>query len=289
MGNKLKLYAIWIVAKSEFIKWITNPRIIIAGVLIVFIRSFAVLPMLEQSEKYGEPLNVMEPFIAAGNSGMLALFLPLVFLLLISDFPIMGSNTIFFINRTGKLNWFLGQIVFIVISIFVYIGIILLSCMVMSKGTFSAEWSNAITKFNAAFPDEAGGFVSKLIPSNLYNQIPILNAVIGTVLLIAMYLLTLALILCLMKMLYLRGAGLLSALTVIVLGAASCSLKINVMWIFPTANTLMWLHYKEILKEPITPVENSFLYFLILIAVLFTANLFVLRNLQFINIEQDGM
>jgi hypothetical protein len=289
MGNKLKLYAIWNVAKSEFIKWITNPRIIIAGVLIVFIRSFAVLPMLEQSEKYGEPLNVMEPFIAAGNSGMLALFLPLVFLLLISDFPIMGGNTIFFINRTGKLNWFLGQIVFIIISIFVYIGTILLSCMVMSKGTFSTEWSNVITKFNAAFPDEAGGFVSKLIPSNLYNQIPILNAVIGTVLLIAMYLLTLALILCLMKMLYLRGAGLLSALTVIVLGAASCSLKINVMWIFPTANTLMWLHYKEILKEPITPVENSFLYFLILIAVLFTANLFVLRNLQFINIEQDGM
>lgn len=289
MGNKLKLYAIWNIAKSEFIKWITNPRIIIAGVLIVFIRSFAVLPMLEQSEKYGEPLNVMEPFIAAGNSGMLALFLPLVFLLLISDFPIMGGNTIFFINRTGKLNWFLGQIVFILISIFVYIGTILLSCMVMSKGTFSTEWSNVITKFNAAFPDEAGGFVSKLIPSNLYNQIPILNAVIGTVLLIAMYLLTLALILCLMKMLYLRGAGLLSALTVIVLGAASCSLKINVMWIFPTANTLMWLHYKEILKEPITPVENSFLYFLILIAVLFTANLFVLRNLQFINIEQDGM
>ena len=289
MGNKLKLYAIWNVAKSEFIKWITNPRIIIAGVLIVFIRSFAVLPMLEQSEKYGEPLNVMEPFIAAGNSGMLALFLPLVFLLLISDFPIMGGNTIFFINRTGKLNWFLGQIVFILISIFVYIGTILLSCMVMSKGTFSTEWSNVITKFNAAFPDEAGGFVSKLIPSNLYNQIPILNAVIGTVLLIAMYLLTLALILSLMKMLYLRGAGLLSALTVIVLGAASCSLKINVMWIFPTANTLMWLHYKEILKEPITPVENSFLYFLILIAVLFIANLFVLRNLQFINIEQDGM
>ena len=186
MGNKLKLYAIWNVAKSEFIKWITNPRIIIAGVLIMFIRSFAVLPMLEQSEKYGEPLNVMEPFIAAGNSGMLALFLPLVFLLLISDFPIMGGNTIFFINRTGKLNWFLGQIVFIIISIFVYIGTILLSCMVMSKGTFSAEWSNAITKFNAAFPDEAGGFVSKLIPSNLYNQITILNAVIGTVLLIAM-------------------------------------------------------------------------------------------------------
>ena len=225
----------------------------------------------------------------ASPSGMLALFLPLVFLLLISDFPIMGGNTIFFINRTGKLNWFLGQIVFIIISIFVYIGTILLSCMVMSKGTFSTEWSNVITKFNAAFPDEAGGFVSKLIPSNLYNQITILNAVIGTVLLIAMYLLTLALILCLMKMLYLRGAGLLSALTVIVLGAASCSLKINVMWIFPTANTLMWLHYKEILKEPITPVENSFLYFLILIAVLFIANLFVLRNLQFINIEQDGM
>lgn len=289
MGNKIKFRAIWNVAISEFIKWITNPRIIIAGVLIVFIRSFAVLPMLEQADKYGEPLNILEPFIAVGNSGMLALFLPLVFLLLISDFPIMGGNTLFFINRTGKLNWFFGQIVFIIISIFAYIGTILISCMFMSKGVFSAQWSNSITKFNAAFPDEAGGFVSKLLPSNLYNQIPIINAVIGTILLIAMYLLMLALILCIMKMLYLRAAGLFSALTVIVLGAASCSLKIRVMWIFPTANTLIWLHYEEILREPITPVGNSFLYFLILIVVLIIANLFVLRNLQFINIEQDGM
>ena len=95
MGNKIKFRAIWNVAISEFIKWITNPRIIIAGVLIVFIRSFAVLPMLEQADKYGEPLNILEPFIAVGNSGMLALFLPLVFLLLISDFPIMGGNPLF--------------------------------------------------------------------------------------------------------------------------------------------------------------------------------------------------
>lgn len=140
MGNKIKFRAIWNVAISEFIKWITNPRIIMVGVLIVFIHSFAVLPMLEQSDKYGEPLNIMEPFIAVGNSGMLALFLPLVFLLLISDFPIMGGNTLFFINRTGKLNWFFGQIVFIIISIFAYIGTVLISCMFMSKGFFSTQW-----------------------------------------------------------------------------------------------------------------------------------------------------
>ncbi|MGN1276112.1 MAG: hypothetical protein ACI4UK_03880 [Floccifex sp.] len=287
MGNKIKLHAIWNVARSEFVNWITNPRIIIVGVLIVFIRSFAILPMLEQANKYGEPLNVLEPFIAVGNSGMLALFMPLVFLLLISDFPAMGGNTLFFINRTGKLNWFLGQIIFIIISIFTYIAVILISCMLMSRGVFSAQWSNSITKYDAAFPEEAGGFVSRLLPSNLYNQIPIKIAAFEIILLLAMYLLTLALILCMMKMLYLRGAGLFTALAVIVLGAAVCSLKIKAMWAFPTANMLIWLHYEKILKEPITPIENSFLYFLLVIAVLIILNLFVMRQLQFINIEQE--
>lgn len=60
------------------------------------------------------------------------------------------------------------------------------------------------------------------------------------------------------------------------------------MWIFPMANSIIWLHYKEILREPITPVANSFVYFAVIITVIFIANLVVLRRLQFINTEQEG-
>ena len=35
------------VARSEYIKWITNPRVIIVGVLLVFMRTLAIEPLLE--------------------------------------------------------------------------------------------------------------------------------------------------------------------------------------------------------------------------------------------------
>ena len=127
MGSKFSIRAIWNTARCEFIKLITNPRIIIVGIMLVFIKTLVIEPLVGRAEKYGEPLNILEPFIAVGNSGKLVMFMPCVFLILISDFPIMGGNTLFFIKRTGKLNWFLGQILSIIMSIFTYIAVIFTS------------------------------------------------------------------------------------------------------------------------------------------------------------------
>ena len=53
------------VARSEYIKWITNPRVIIVGVLLVFMRTLAIEPLLERSAKMGMPLNNPKPSITA--------------------------------------------------------------------------------------------------------------------------------------------------------------------------------------------------------------------------------
>ena len=39
-----------------------------------------------------------------------------------------------------------------------------------------------------------------------------------------------------------------------VLGVVTCSLKMNIMWSFPMANTIVWLHYEEIIGKPIVPI-----------------------------------
>lgn len=288
MENRVKIRSIWNTARGEYIKWVTDPRMIIIGVLIVFIRSFAVVPMLGRVSEYGEPLNLFEPFVAVGNSPIMTLFMPLVYLLLISDFPVISGNSLFMINRIGRTNWFLGQLLFILMSIFSFIGVILISCILMSKGRFSSEWSDTISKFSAQFPEKSNDFVSQLIRPNLYNQIRIITAVFEIIILLSMYLLVLALILSLMKMLYLRSAGLLADVTLIVMGAVTCGLKVNVMWFFPTANMMVWLHFDELLRKPITPVSDSFIYFAVLIVLLLTANFIIMDNMQFINIEQEG-
>lgn len=287
MGNKISIRSIWNVALSEFIKWITNPRLIILGVLLVFVRSYAVAPMLEHAEKYGEPLNVFEPFIAVGSSGILVLLMPILFLVLISDFPSMSESIVLFVHRTGKTNWFLGQILFVCMSIFTYIGIIFIGCMLVSEGKFGTQYSNAITQYDAAFPEEANGFVTELFPPNLYNQISILSALFLIIAVMALYLLALALILCMMKMLYLRVAGIFATMGLIAVGSAICALEAPLMWWFPPANSIIWLHYEEILAKPTMPLYYSFLYFIVIILILFIANIGVLRKLQFTNIGQE--
>ena len=158
----------------------------------------------------------------------------------------------------------------------------------MSKGVFSGSWSDSITKFDAAFPEDAGGVASELLPANLYNQMEITTAFGWITLLLAMYLFLLAMILCIMKMLYLRSAGLFAVIAVIALGVSACALKVQSMWYFPMANTIVWLHYKELLREPITPVSDSFIYFFAVITAVVLLNFTVLQRLQFINIEQEG-
>ena len=267
------------VAKTEFVGWVTNPRVIIVGVLLIFIKTLAIEPLSSRAEKFGEKMIFFEPFIAVGNSGVLTMFIPLVFLVLMSDYPKLHGNALFFISRTGKRNWLIGQILFLIAAVIAFLGVILLSSMLFSGGRFGAEWSDAVTKFNARFPNEASNFDSELLPSNLYNQIPMLTAVAETFVLMGAYLLTLTLIIYLFKMLFNNSSGLAAALAVVALGTATTSLYSDFRWAFPMANTIVWLHYTEILSVPIYPVWCSFAYFGILLAVMIFLNIFALRKL----------
>lgn len=167
-------------ARAEYIRWITNPRIIIVGVLLVFMRTLAIEPLLERAEKMEIPLSIFEPFVAVGNSGMLVMLMPCVFMVLISDYPKLTGNTLFFIQRTGRLNWFLGQIIFLLMAISSFLFAVLAGSVLLSKGEFAWAWSDAVTKYTAHFPNEADSFTSSLLPSNLYNQIPLAAAVLQT-------------------------------------------------------------------------------------------------------------
>lgn len=269
------------VARTEFIEWIANPRIIIVGVLLIFIKTLAIEPLAARADKFGESLIFFEPFVAVGNSSVLAMFIPLVFLVLISDYPKLHGNALFFISRTGKRRWLIGQIVFLITAVAVILSVILLMSILFSGGQFGDNWSDAVRKYNARFPNEAFNFDSQLLPSNLYNQIPMLTAVIQTFVLMSMYLLSLSLVMYLFKILFNNSSGLAAAVVLIAAGAVTSSLNTALMWAFPMANTIVWMHYTEILSEPIYPVWSSFAYFGGLLTVLISLNFLALKKLKF--------
>ncbi|MCM1167478.1 MAG: hypothetical protein NC299_14880 [Lachnospiraceae bacterium] len=268
------------VARTEYIGWLCSPRNIIVGVLLIFMKVLAIDPLAARAEKFGEKLVIFEPFIAVGNSGALAMFIPLVFLILLSDYPKLHGNALFGISRTGKRNWLCGQILFILFAIITFMSVVLAASILFSGGRFANDWSDAVTKYAARFPEEAYNFDSQLLQSNLYNQIPMITAVIQTFVLMSAYLLTLSLMLYLFKILTNRS-GLAAAVAVIAAGVATTSLYSELRWAFPMANTMVWLHYTEILSEPIYPLWSSFIYFVGVIAILTAANFFSLKRLKF--------
>lgn len=95
-------------AKTDFVKWAFNSRMIILVVIAAFIYICAVQPLEENAAIMGKPLNAIEPYIAALNSGSLLLIIPLGFLAISSDFPKIDGSAMFGLMRTGRKNWFLG-------------------------------------------------------------------------------------------------------------------------------------------------------------------------------------
>jgi len=277
---------IFSVARSEYVKWITNPRVIVIGVLLVFMKTLAIDPLLERADKIGEKIAVLEPFAAIGNSGMLVMLMPCVFMVLISDYPKMTRNTLYFVKRTGKKNWFIGQMLFVFFAIISFLTVILLGSVLMSQGSFTGNWSDVVTKYNAMFPDESGNFTSQLLPSNLYNQIPLITSVFQTIGLMTVYMLIISMIIYFFKLIHIQSFGLLAAVFVVAGGVVTCSLKSKLMWLFPMANTIVWLHYDIILDELNVPMWYTYAYFSVILSALTIANVIAVKHLEFINIEQ---
>lgn len=255
---------------TEFVKWVCDARMVIVAVLLIFINNFAVSPLTNNAELMGEPLNILEPFIAVANSEILILIIPIVFLTLIADYPKVDTNTVFYIVRIGRANWFVGQVLKLVFMIVSYLAVIFLGTVLpmLSKGFWYNGWSNVATGFVKMFPDRRGDFGVALLPENLYNQLSVFEAAVKSYLLVAAYLMIIGLILLVFSLFKRKTLGFIICGGMISLGMTFSAIRTNLMWTMPMANSITWLHYTKYFKKPIMPMSFSVIYLLVLIAVL---------------------
>lgn len=255
---------------TEFVKWVCDARMVIVAVLLIFINNFAVSPLTNNAELMGEPLNILEPFIAVANSEILILIIPIVFLTLIADYPKVDTNTVFYIVRIARANWFVGQVLKLVFMIVSYLAVIFLGTVLpmLSKGFWYNGWSNVATGFVKMFPDRRGDFGVALLPENLYNQLSVFEAAVKSYLLVAAYLMIIGLILLVFSLFKRKTLGFIICGGMISLGMAFSAIRTNLMWTMPMANSITWLHYTKYFKKPIMPMSFSVIYLLVLIAVL---------------------
>jgi len=275
-------------AATEFVKWVCDARMVIVAVLLIFINNFAVSPLTNNAELMGEPLNILEPFIAVANSEILILIIPIVFLTLIADYPKVDTNTVFYIVRIGRANWFVGQVLKLIFMIVSYLAVIFLGTVLpmLSKGFWYNGWSNVATGFVKMFPDRRGDFGVELLPENLYNQLTVFSAAVQSYLLVFAYLMIIGLILLSFSLVKHKTVGFVLCGAVISLGTAFCSIKTTLMWTMPMANSITWLHYTKYFREPVMSMSFSVSYLAIFIAVLLAFCFIAIRKFNYDNVAE---
>ena len=261
MNNK-RCRAVLTIAALEYRRWIVQSKMVLLVVLFVFIREFAIVPLFKISNMVQSPLGIVEPFIAVVSSGLLVLILPLVYLVLMSDFPRADVDMPYIMIRSGRKQWLIGEVLFSILSAFSYVIIVFLSTIVMSLSRCFVYngWSLAVTEYENMFPEATGSFEANLVPKGLYNQMTPYRAVLISSMLLLLYLLLLTTIKLLFTLLHQREMGLVICCIVIGLGTAGCALKANWMWWFPMAHAISWLHKTEYLRREVMPMWISWFY-----------------------------
>ena len=116
------LAIVWAVARTEYIRWATDPRMILLPVLLVFLYQSAVDPLLQMAAQMQAPLHWLEPFVGGDKLALLMLFLPLVFLMLLGDFPRTDGCALFMLYRVGRLRWLQGQLLFALLAMLSFLA-----------------------------------------------------------------------------------------------------------------------------------------------------------------------
>lgn len=139
-----RIRQIGLVVLANFRRWRRNPQVLLAfglGFVICFLLSNKVLLF---SQEHDTILQVLEPFIWTFGDANSILVISLCLLLLFADMPNLNNEVPLFLIRINRVTWMLGQIVYLMLATFVFVGFILVStCILAGAKAYPANlWSD---------------------------------------------------------------------------------------------------------------------------------------------------
>jgi hypothetical protein len=254
---------------------------------MVFMYDYVALPLIQMSNEAETNLNIFEIFIAMGNSSMVLLILPLVFIVLISDYPQLEKHTLFAVLRVGKTNWLIGQFIQLAFmtSSFILSVLTLSTLPLLISGNFNFQWSFATKSYIQMDFSNADTFEAMLLPENLYYHLTLMPTLLHTIALLFLYLFLIGLILVVGKLSKQKLLGILLAGILVGIGMILSSIHSELRWLFPTANATVSAHFTQFLREPIVPLFHSYIYFVIAIALLIAMAAILIQKISFADVE----
>ena len=252
--------------RMEYSLWLTNPRMSILLVLLVLIHSMVIQPLAQAGGQIGVRFHLLEPLAALCNSTLILLILPIGFLSLMAGFPRMDRGFLLQLYRVGRLNWVLGELLYLCMAAGTYLGVVLLGtalCSLPYAPITSPGWSAVATDYVNILGESALKSAVGLLPKNLYQQMGPGAAVAGSFLLLFLCLVLMGAILLAASLLRINSLGIAVDAALLLVGAGFVILDSPWMWGFPCAHALIWLHYNPYFRTPVCPLWVSGLYFLL--------------------------
>ena len=253
-------------ARMEYSLWLTNPRMSILLVLLVLIHSMVIQPLAQAGGQIGARFHLLEPLAALCNSTLILLILPIGFLILMAGFPRIDRGFLLQLYRVGRLNWVLGELLYLCMAAGTYLGVVLLGtalCSLPYAPITSPGWSAVATDYVNILGESALKSAVGLLPKNLYQQMGPGAAVAGSFLLLFLCLVLMGAILLAASLLRINSLGVAADAALLLVGAGFVILDSPWMWGFPCAHALIWLHYNPYFRTPVCPLWVSGLYFLL--------------------------
>lgn len=227
--------------------------------------------------------------VAFPSSATFLGFIPIVFLVLIADFPRIDQNMIFKICRAGRKKWIVSQLLFLLCAdlsfvVLLFVGVTL---PVLKQGFLYNGWSDVVTEMLKTFPELKNSSLAQFIPANLYYQMLPYRAVLYSAGFLILYLYLLGLLMLLCKI-HGRGAlGVVVSGGLVIAGSGFVHLqKIAIKWLFPAAHGIVQTHYSTYYRRMDCTLQTSFLYFALLIGICILAALRYAKKIDYIDIVQ---
>lgn len=261
-------------------KWRKNPRIIVVFSLLLILCLTLTDEYVSYAVGMGMPIQVFEPFIIVFTGKYTMIYLSLLILMAFNDVPFLEVGLPYYLIRSNRKSWVLGQLLYILISSFIVIGFAMAVCLIAGiANAFAGNmWSEA-----AVFVAN-GGALDKVEPISLemlINSLPLTTAasIYGLILLYTLFIGCVMFVANLFKSKY---VGTLVVGVMIFIGYISA-----VQWLGPKfawASILVHANYAShsFLEIGALPrVSDSYLLFSVMILVLVVASYYKSRTYQF--------
>lgn len=262
------------VAQVEFRKFLTIKNLILMLFSLIFLGESVVRKMAEISLETGMKLNWLEPMDLILSYSFHAMIIPIAFIVLLSNFPDKSSGSIFMMMRISRNTWLLGQLMYAFSVGIFYLCFLTVGNMfwIGKTGVFSMQWSPYMTNLYTEYPEIYAQNMDMFIETGTVAQGKPVGIFLISCALMLLYLVTLAQILCLFKLVKWKRIGLFFNMALTVLGAVSVSYLGKVKWIFPLVHSIFGIHFHTFFAQPEFRLTYSVVYYAVLNFILFLIN-----------------